>query len=108
MTARVVRDEALGVAFSLDERFVDAGFASDEESPSAHFIASGPADGRIAALALVSVASEPAPEEEWLARQLTRARASFATWSPDAHEMLVAPEAATLAGRHQHLSLIHI
>ena len=99
MTARIVRDEALGVAFSLDERLVDVGFASDEESPSAHFIASVPDDGWIAALALVSVASEPAPGEDWLARELMRARASFGTWSPAAHEMLVAPEAATLAGR---------
>jgi hypothetical protein len=30
---------------------------------------------------------------------VARARASFGEWSPEAHEMLVAPEAASLAGR---------
>ena len=58
-----------------------------------------PGQGWIAALAVVTVRAEPLPPEEWLAGQLARARASFAEWSPEAHEMLVAPEAAALAGR---------
>ena len=99
MAAVEIRDDALGVAFSLDERFADVGFARDEDLPTAHFIASVPGEGRIAALAIVTVASEPLPAEEWLARQVSRARASFGEWSPEAHEMLVAPEAASLAGR---------
>ena len=99
MTVRSFRDEGLGVAFELDERFADVGFARDEDLPTAHFIASVPGEGRIAALAIVTVASEPLPTEEWLARQVSRARASFGEWSQEAHEMLVAPEAASLAGR---------
>ena len=83
----------------IDERFVDVGFARDEELPTAHFIASVPGEGWIAALAVVSVRAEPLPADEWLAGQLLRARASFGDWSPEAHEMLVAPEAAELAGR---------
>jgi hypothetical protein len=99
MTPRTIRDEALGVGFTLDERFADVGFGRDEELPTAHFIASEPGEGRIAALAIVSVRAEPLPAEEWLAQQVARARASFAEWSPEAHEMLVAPEPAELAGR---------
>jgi hypothetical protein len=94
-----VRDEALGAAFDLDERFVDAGFGRDEELPSSHLIASEPHEGRIAALALVTVQAEPLAPEEWLAQHVARTRASFAEWSPDAHEMLVAPGPASLAGR---------
>jgi hypothetical protein len=94
-----VRDEGLGVAFTLDERFVDVGFARDEEWPTAHYIASVPGEGFIAALAVVTVRSEPLPAEEWLAGNLAQARASFREWSPEAHEMLVAPEPAKLAGR---------
>jgi hypothetical protein len=99
MGSRSVRDEALGAAFELDERFVDAGFPRDEEFPTAHFIASEPGEGRIAALALVAVDAEPLTTEEWLAVHLARTRASFAEWSPDVHEMLVAPGPASLAGR---------
>jgi hypothetical protein len=58
-----------------------------------------PGDGWIAALAVVTVRAEPLPTLEWLAGQLARACASFAEWSPESHEMLVAPEAAALAGR---------
>jgi hypothetical protein len=94
-----VRDEGLGVAFELDERFADAGFASDDELPTAHFIAVELGESRIAALAIVSVPAEPLPAGEWLAEQVARARASFSGWSPESHEMLVAPEAASLAGR---------
>lgn len=94
-----VRDGALGVAFALDERFADVGFARDEELPSAHYIASAPGEGFIAALAIVTARSQPLPAYEWLARNLARAKASFGEWSPEAHEMLVAPEAAPLAGR---------
>lgn len=94
-----VRDEALGVAFALDVRFADAGFPRDDELPTAHFIASEPGEGRIAALAVVTVRADPLPAEEWLAQQVARARASFAEWSPEAHEMLVAPGPASLAGR---------
>jgi hypothetical protein len=99
MTVRIVQDAALGVRFELDERFADVGFARDEDLPTAHFIASVPGEGWIAALAIVTVHAEPLPPEEWLAGQLARARASFGEWSPQAHEMLVAPEAASLAGR---------
>lgn len=88
MTRVQVRDQALGVAFALDE-----------ELPAAHYVASLPDEGSIAALAVVTVRSEPLPADEWLAGNLARARAAFAQWPPDAHEMLVAPEAATLAGR---------
>jgi hypothetical protein len=42
MSARTVRDEALGLAFAVDERFADAGFARNEELPTAHYIASEP------------------------------------------------------------------
>src|SRR5512133_2858999 len=94
-----LRDEGLGVAFELDERFVDAGFGRDEELPSSHLIASEPHEGRIAALAVVTVRTDLLEPEAWLARQVARARASFAQWSPEAHEMLVAPGPASLAGR---------
>jgi hypothetical protein len=96
---RIVNDEALGLAFELDERFADAGFASDDELPTAHFIAVVPGEGRIAALALVTVPAEPLAADEWLVQQVARARASFSEWSPESHEMLVAPEATSLAGR---------
>ncbi len=99
MTLRGFRDEALGVALTIDERFVDVGSTSDRELPSAHLLASEPAEGWIAALAIVTVRAEPLPAKELLELQLARARASFGTWSPEAHEMLVAPEAAELAGR---------
>ena len=94
-----MRDEALGAAFELDERFVDAGFGRDEELPSAHFIASEPDEGRIAALALVTVRAEQLDPDEWQAEQVARVRASFAEWSPDVHEMLVGPSPASFAGR---------
>jgi hypothetical protein len=94
-----VREDGLGVAFSLDERFVEVGFARDEELPSAHYVASVPEEGSVAALAVVTVRSQPLPEDEWLARNLAQAQASFGRWSPEAHQMLVAPEAASLAGR---------
>ncbi len=99
MRPRRFRDEGLGVTLELDERFADVGFARDAELPTAHFIASVPGEGWIAALAIVTVRAEPLPAEEWLAGRLARARASFAEWSQEAHEMLVAPEAASLAGR---------
>jgi hypothetical protein len=99
VTPRAYRSEALGVAFAIDERFADVGFEVDPELPTAHFIASAPGEGWIAALAVVTVRSEPLPAEEWLAGQLARARASFGEWSPEAHEMLLAPEPAELAGR---------
>ena len=99
MTPRSFRDEAIGVAFTIDERFLDVGFAADQELPSAHLLASEPAEGWIAALAIVTVRAEPLPAAEWLEVHLARARASFGSWSPEAHEMLVAPEAASLAGR---------
>jgi hypothetical protein len=99
MAARTVRDEGLGISFQLDERFADVGFARDEELPTAHFIASVPGEGWISALAIVTVRAEPLRPEEWLEGQLARARASFGVWSPEAHELLVAPEAASLAGR---------
>ena len=94
-----IRDDELGAAFELDERFVDAGFGRDEELPSSHLIASEPHQGRIAALAVVTVRADLLQPEAWLARQVARARASFAQWSPEAHEMLVAPGPASLAGR---------
>ena len=99
MTARSFVDRTLGVSLLLDQRFVDASFARDEELPTAHFVASAPADGWIVALAIVTVRAQPLPADEWLAGQLARARASFAEWSPETHEMLAAPEAASLAGR---------
>ena len=99
MTPRSFRDEAMGIAFTIDERFLDVGFAVDQEMPSAHLLASEPAEGWIAALAIVTVRAEPLPAAEWLEVHLARARASFGSWSPEAHEMLVAPEAASLAGR---------
>jgi hypothetical protein len=99
VTLRRFRDEAIGVAFTIDERFVDVGSAADRELPSAHLLASEPADGWIAALAIVTVRAEPMSADEWLELHLSRARASFGSWSPEAHEMLVAPEAAELAGR---------
>jgi hypothetical protein len=34
VTLRGFRDEALGVALTIDERFLDVGSASDGESPS--------------------------------------------------------------------------
>ena len=76
-----------------------AGAAAPPELPTAHFIASDPAAGWIAALAIVTVACEPLPAGAWLEQQLLRARASFAQWSPASHEMLVPPETAALAGR---------
>ena len=99
MTPRGFLDEAMGISFSIDERFIDVGIAAAQELPSAHLLASEPAEGWIAALAIVTVRAEPLPADEWLELQLARARASFGSWSPDAHEMLVAPEAGTLAGR---------
>jgi len=99
MTLRSFRDEAIGVAVTIDERFLDVGFAADQELPSAHLLASEPAEGWIAALAIVTVRAEPLPAGEWLELHLSRARASFESWSPEAHEMLVAPEEGTLAGR---------
>ena len=99
MTLRTFRDEAIGVAFTIDERFLDVGFAADQALPSAHLLASEPAEGWIAALAIVTVPAEPLPADQWLELQLSRARASFGSWSPEAHEMLVAPVADTLGGR---------
>jgi len=119
----LVRDTAIGVEFEIDPRFVridslppadtpggngDAraageaaagGASHPPDLPTAHFIASDPAAGWIAALALVTVACEPQSPERWLAEQLARAQASFAQWSPASHDMLVPPEAADLAGR---------
>jgi hypothetical protein len=99
VTPRAYRSEALGVAFTIDERFADVGFEVDPELPTAHFIASVPGEGWIAALAVVTVRSKPLPPEEWLSGQLAQARASFGEWSPEAHKMMVAPEPAELAGR---------
>ena len=113
----LVRDAVLGLEFEIDPRFArlestqkegagdngesgaSAGDAAQAELPTAHFIAARLAEGWIAALAIVTVASEPAPAQEWLAGQLTRAQASFAQWSPEAADMIVPPEAAELAGR---------
>ena len=103
MILRRFRDEALGVALTIDAACASSTsvFASDQELPSAHRLASEPAEGWIAALAIVTVRVEPLPADEWLARQLARARASFATWSPrrarDAGGALSRP--AELAGR---------
>lgn len=101
----VFENAGLGVQFRIDARFVEStpGCVSAGEGaaaqPTAHFIAARPAEGWIAALAIVTVASEPAAAQEWLAGHLARAQASFARWSPEAAEMLVPPEAAELAGR---------
>jgi hypothetical protein len=96
----VVRDAALGVEFEIDPRFVrsDAGPGA-LDLPTAHFIASDPGAGWIAALAMVTVQSEAAPGDDWLEPQLARARGAFAQWSPASLAMLVPPEAAWLAGR---------
>jgi hypothetical protein len=96
----VVRDRALGVEFEIDPRFVrtDTG-PGEHDLPSAHFIASDPAAGWIAALAMVAVESEADPGDEWLEPHLARARASFARWSPASLALLVSPESAWLAGR---------
>jgi hypothetical protein len=67
--------------------------------PTAHFVASDPAAGWIAALAIVTVATDAVPGGGWLERQLATARASFARWVAASHEMLVPPEGAELAGR---------
>ena len=98
MPSRTITDLVMGVRFELDDRFEDVGFARDDEWPTAHYIASVPGEGWIAALSIVTVRSEPEPADAWLAGNLDRARASFAEWSPEAHEMLVAPEPAELAG----------
>ena len=99
MTARLVMSDELGVSFFIDERFADSGLVRDEELPTAHFIASVPGEGWIAALSIVSVRAEPPSAEEWLAGQLLQARVAFGAWSAEAHEMLAAPEPAELAGR---------
>jgi len=96
---RIVHDAALGAEFALDERFADVGFPRDDELPTAHYLASVPREGRIAALSIVTVRAEPLPAEEWLAQQVSRARAAFEQWSPEAHEMEVAPAPAALGGR---------
>ena len=59
MTARLVMSDELGVSFFIDERFADTGLVRDEELPTAHFIASVPGDGWIAALSIVTVGAEP-------------------------------------------------
>jgi len=99
VTLRSFRDEAMGISFAIDERFLDVGFAADQELPSAHLLASGPGEGWIAALAMVTVRAEPLPADEWLALHLSRARISFGSWPPEAYEMLLSPEEGTLAGR---------
>ena len=102
---RLRHTRGLGARFEIDARFVDTDpscvpvEADATRLPTAHFIAARPAEGWIAALALVTVATEPAPAPEWLAGHLARARASFAQWSPEAAELLVPPEAAELAAR---------
>lgn len=124
----LVRDSALGVEFQIDPRFAHlespaapavgqsqpaggnghgpaagqpaaAGAPQPGELPTAHFIASDPAAGWIAALAIVTVACAPLPPDAWLEQQLARARASYAQWSPASHEMLMPPETGELAGR---------
>lgn len=113
----LVRDSALGIEFEIDPRFArvdpvrpwetetqeEPGLLAPpglaDELPTAHFIASEPAAGWIAALAIVTVSVEPLPAGEWLDRQLARARASFAEWSPASHTMLVPPVPAELGGR---------
>ena len=98
----VVRDAALGVEFEIDPRFVRTDVAAEAREraeagapppglPSAHYIAGDPAAGWIAALAIVAVASEAGPGEEWLEPHLARARAAFAAWSPASHTLLVPP-----------------
>lgn len=119
---RLFESDELGARFLIDARFADilpgcpapgaadsgaasecaagdAASAARRALPTAHFLASQPAAGRIAALAVVTVESEPQKPDEWLAGQLARAQASFGAWSPEAHEMLIAPEAGELAGR---------
>ncbi len=79
-----VTPRGLGARFEIDARFVDTDpgcvpvEADATRLPTAHFIAARPAEGWIAALALVTVATEPAPAPEWLAGHLARAQASFA------------------------------
>lgn len=73
--------------------------AAPDDLPSAHFIASQPQEGWIAALAIVTVDTDPLPAGEWQERQLARTRASFAGWSSASHVMLTPPEPAALAGR---------
>ena len=68
VTLRSVSRRGAGHPFALDERFVDVGFAADEELPTAHLLASEPAEGWIAALAIVTVRAEPLPADEWLGR----------------------------------------
>ena len=41
MTLRSFRDEAMGISLAIDERFLDVGFAADQESPSAHLLTCG-------------------------------------------------------------------
>ena len=87
-----VTPRGLGARFEIDARFVDTdpGFVPVEAGatrlPTAHFIAARPAEGWIAALAIVTVATESASAQEWLAGNLARAQASFAKWSPEAAE----------------------
>ena len=45
MTLRSFRDEAMGISLAIDERFLDVGFAADQELPSAHLLASEPGEG---------------------------------------------------------------
>ena len=105
MSSEWVTPRGLGARFEINARFArtDPGFVAADDGatqlPTAHFIAARPAEGWIAALAIVTVATEPAPAPEWLAGHIARAQASFAQWSPEAAEMLVPPEAAELAGR---------
>jgi hypothetical protein len=113
----LVRDTVLGVEFEIDPRFARsdpasgddvggngdsdaaAGGAEQARLPTAHFIATNAGEGWIAALAIVTVASGPAPAQEWLAGNLAAAQAAFAQWSSEAAELLVPPMAAELAGR---------
>ena len=89
MTVRTIRDEGLGVAFAIDDRFADVGFARDEDLPTAHFIASAPADRWIAALAIVARCARSRCRPTSGSRgQLARARGLVRrSWSPEAHEM---------------------